>query len=75
MTGADLVEPSANCTAASTFKLPAPVATSPDPAMNELVTCRMAFASRGDSLGRCSNKSATAPLTTPAAMLVPDSCM
>ena len=65
----------ANSAAASTFTLPAPAPSSPAFGMNVLVSCSAAFASAGVSFGRSSSSSATAPLTTPAAMLVPDSWM
>jgi len=71
-----LIEPrSTEAIAAITSRLPAPPPEIPDSAKNELVNCRTALASRGAIRGRCSSSIATAPLTTPAAMLVPDNCM
>ena len=43
--------------------------------MNDDVAWRTRRASAGDRFGRRSASSATAPLTTPAAMLLPDSDM
>ena len=43
--------------------------------MNVLVNCSAAFAAAGCQRRPLSSSSATAPLTTPAAMLVPDNCM
>ena len=43
--------------------------------MNVLVSCSAVLVSRGDSDPRASSTSAAAPLTKPAAMLVPDNCM
>ena len=63
----------ASSTAASALIVPAPAPTMPASGMNVLVTCSAAFTSRGDSPSRASSTSAAAPLTNPAAMLVPDS--
>src|SRR5688572_27370262 len=62
----------ANLTAASAFILPAPDVTNPSVGTSVLVSCRTAFVLRGPSPDFCSSNNATAPLTTPAAMLVPD---
>ena len=62
-------------TAAATLISPAPAPMSPAEGMNVLVNCRAARVSVGASVERASSKSAAAPLTTPAAMLVPESCM
>ena len=55
--------------------MPAPAPLKPADGMNVLVTCSTARVSRGDSVDRSSSSNATAPLTTPADMLVPESCM
>ena len=66
---------STNSAAASTFILPTPTSKSPAPRTDELVSWSSAFDESTFIPGRCSNKSATDPLTTAAAMLVPDNCM
>ena len=56
-------------------RLPAPLPISPDDGMNELVSWSTALTSAGVSCGSLSSSSATAPLTTAAAMLVPENWM
>src|SRR5450759_3721999 len=66
---------STSSTAASALIIPAPAPTRPADGMNVLVNCSAAFVSLGVSDRLASSTSAAAPLTKPAAMLVPDSCI
>ena len=62
----------ANSAAATTFTIPAPAPTAPASGMNVLASWRAARTPLGLSPERPSSIKAAAPLTTPAAMLVPD---
>ena len=64
---------SASSTAASALIIPAPAPAMPASGRNVLVSCSAAFVSAGRSDPRASSTSAAAPLTNPAAWLVPDS--
>src|SRR6266566_4756467 len=64
-----------SATAPTRLISPAPAPISPSVRRKVLVSCNAALASAGISAGRSSSNNATAPLTTPAAMLVPDNCM
>src|SRR4029079_17087903 len=62
-------------TAERTFAAPAPPPRGPALGMNVLLISSTALASSGRNCDRSSTSSATAPLMTPAAMLVPDNCI
>ena len=58
-------------TAAATFRLPAPAPINPTSGMKLAECCSATFTCAGLSFEFASSISATAPLTTPADMLVP----
>ncbi len=62
----------ASCTAAAAFRLPAPAQVNPSSFMNVLLICSAIRTCSGLSFGLASSASATTPLTTAAAWLVPD---